>query len=225
MTDFKGKIRAKETVQMGKLLFYRYLISKMLNSVLLHLKERYKNNFMNNYLFETERLGIRNWEDADIPTFIEMGKDEEVMKYFPWMMTDEQSLKFINRMKKQFKKKEYAYLPIIKLDNQEFLGMVGLMDQNYENYLEDFVDIGWRLKKSVWGNGYATEAAKAWLAFGFKEKNIKTIYSVAPLLNLGSEKVMQKIGLEKVDELEHPKIPVGNALRQCCLYKKTNPYL
>ncbi len=179
---------------------------------------------MNNFLFKTERLGIRNWKTSDIPVFVEMGKDKEVMKFFPWLMTDEQSQKFIERMKNQFDKKGYAYIPIINLENNEFLGMVGLMDQNYNNHLADFVDIGWRLKRSAWGKGYATEAAKAWLDFGFKEKEIETIYSVAPLLNLGSEKVMQKIGLEKIDEMVHPKIPEGNPLRQCCLYKKDNPY-
>lgn len=179
---------------------------------------------MSNYLFKTERLGIRNWKDSDFPTFIKMGKDEEVMKYFPWMMTKEQSLKFIERMKNQFEKKGYAYIPIINLENEEFLGMVGLMDQNYNNYLEDFVDIGWRLKKSAWGKGFATEGAIGWLNYGFKEKKIETIYSVAPLLNTGSERVMQKIGLEKVGELEHPKIKEGNPLRQCCLYKIENPH-
>lgn len=178
---------------------------------------------MSNYLFETKRMGIRNWEESDISTFVKMGKDKEVMKYFPWVMTEEQSTKFIDRMRNQFEKKGYAYIPIVNLENGEFLGMVGLMDQNYDNYLGEFVDIGWRLKKSEWGKGYATEGAKGWLDFGFNEKKIETIYSVAPLLNLGSEKVMQKIGLEKVDELEHPKIPEGNPLRQCCLYKINNP--
>lgn len=178
---------------------------------------------MSNYLFKTNRLGIRNWIDSDSPTFIEMGKDKEVMKYFPWLLTDEQTLKFIQRMKKQFDKKGYAYVPIVNLENEEFLGMVGLMDQNYNNYLTDFVDIGWRLKKSEWGKGYATEGALGWLDFGFNEKKIETIYSVAPLLNIGSERVMQKIGLEKVGDMEHPKIPEDNPLRKCCLYKKNNP--
>ena len=70
----------------------------------------------------------------------------------------------------------------------------------------------------AWGNGYATEGAKACLDFAFNKLKIKEVYSVAPKLNVKSEKVMQKIGMEKVGEFEHPNIQTGSPLRICNLY-------
>jgi len=150
------------------------------------------------YIFTTERLGIRNWTDADIPIFSQMGKDVEVMRFFPKMLSELESINFIQRMQKQFEEKGYAYLAVDILEKKEFIGMIGIMDQNYGNDLNDFVDIGWRLKKSAWGQGYATEGAKGWLKYGFEKIGLKKIYAVAPVLNLPSQNVMKKLGMEKV---------------------------
>lgn len=171
------------------------------------------------YIFTTKRLGIRNWTEEDIPTFSQMGKDKEVMKYFPKTLSEKNSVDFILRMQKQFEEKKYAYLAVDILEKKEFIGMIGIMDQNYGNYLDDFVDIGWRLKKLAWGKGYATEGAKGWINFGFEKFDLKRIYAVAPVLNLPSQNVMKKIGMEKVDEIEHPKIPQESSLRKCALFK------
>lgn len=180
---------------------------------------------MKDYLFKTQRLGIRNWEDEDISDFIEMGKNEMVMRYFPYLLTEKQSLDLIQRMKNSFDKKGYGYLPADILATGEFIGMIGILDQNYQGYLSNFVDIGWRLKPSAWGKGYATEGAKGWLKYAFEEIGLNEIYSVAPLLNATSENVMKKIGLEKIDEFNHPKISIDSPLCKCCLYKIQNPNL
>ncbi len=177
---------------------------------------------MKKYLFQTERLGIRNWEDSDIPPFSKMGKDKAVMEFFPSLLTEEASTNFIRRMQIQFTKKGYAYLAVDILESGEFIGMIGIMDQNYNKDLGDFIDIGWRLKQSAWGKGYATEGAKGWLDFAFKELDIKQIYSVASLLNVNSENVMKKLNLNKIGEFDHPKIPQEH-LKRCCLYKIQNP--
>ena len=177
---------------------------------------------MKKYLFKTERLGIRNWKETDIPPFAKMGQDKAVMEFFPSLLTEEGSINFIQRMQKQFDKKGYAYLAVDILESDEFIGMIGISDQTYNKDLGDFIDIGWRLKQSAWGNGYATEGAKGWLDFAFKEFDIKQIYSVASLLNVNSENVMKKLGLNKIGEFDHPKIPQEH-LKRCCLYRISNP--
>ncbi|HFB99518.1 MAG TPA: N-acetyltransferase [Phaeodactylibacter sp.] len=174
------------------------------------------------YIFQTNRLGIRNWQKSDFSTFIKMGQDQRVMEYFPWLLSESQSIDFIKRMQVHFEKKGYAYLPIILLENQEFMGMVGLLDQNYDNHLGMFTDIGWRLKPSAWGKGYATEAAKAWLKYGFEKLKLKEIYSVVPVINTKSQNVMHKIGLKKIEKFGHPKIDKNHPTRMCYLFSKNN---
>ena len=181
---------------------------------------------MGKYLFETERLGIRNWEKSDLPEFAKMGQDENVMRYFPSLLSEQQTINLMERMQVQFEQKGYAYLPVENLENQEFMGMIGMADQKYEIKLDDseevlseFVDIGWRLKTAAWGKGYATEGAKAWMKYGFEKLNLENIYSVAPVINIASQNVMNKIGFEKIGEFYHPKIDPSDPTRKCALFK------
>ena len=181
---------------------------------------------MSEYLFKTERLGIRNWKKSDLPEFAKMGQDEEVMKYFPSLISEQQTIDFIARMQAQFEKDGYAYLPVEILENQEFIGMVGISDQKYDVKLDDsdrvlseFVDIGWRLKTTAWGKGYATEGARGWMKYGFEKINLEAIYSVAPVINVASQNVMNKIGFEKVGEFNHPKIDNSHPTCKCAVYE------
>ncbi len=182
---------------------------------------------MSEYLFKTERLGIRNWRENDLYEFAKMGQDEEVMKYFPSLLSEQQTLSLMERMEKQFDDRAYAYLAVEILDNQEFIGMIGMSNQKYDIKLDhtdeglsEFVDIGWRLKRAAWGKGYATEGARAWMKYGFEKINLETIYSVAPVINIASQNVMKKIGFDKIGEFNHPKIELSHPTRKCALFKK-----
>lgn len=182
---------------------------------------------MSEYLFKTERLGIRNWRESDLPEFFKMGQDKEVMKYFPSLLSEQQTISLMERMKVQLEEKGYAYLPVEILDNQEFIGMIGMSDQKYDislkqsdERLSEFVDIGWRLKTAAWGKGYATEGARAWMEYGFEKINLETIYSVAPVINTPSQNVMVKLGFENLGIFNHPKIEPAHPTRKCALYKK-----
>jgi len=76
------------------------------------------------------------------------------------------------------------------------------------------VEIGWRLKEEEWNQGFATEAAKASLLYAKKQLPFRTIWSFTSLLNKSSEKVMQKIGMEKIKEFPHPDVPEKHPLKQ-----------
>ena len=98
-----------------------------------------------------------------------------------------------------------------------------MLDQDYKGVFPPFVDLGWRLKPSSWGNGYATEGAKACINYGFKTFNFEELYAVTPKPNIPSQKVMQKVGMEFVQEFEHPKIPKESPLCRCCLFQINRP--
>lgn len=173
---------------------------------------------MPNYIFTSKRLGFRNWKNSDINLLYQINTDKNVMEFFPIIPTKKETEDFIKRMQNQFAEKGFCYFAVDILENNEFIGFIGLSKQTFEADFTPCVDIGWRLKKSVWNKGYATEGAKACLNYGFKKLNLKTIYSVAPILNVESQHIMKKIGMKKYSTFLHPKISNISDLKECIIY-------
>lgn len=175
---------------------------------------------MNQYIFQSDRLGFRNWTIEDLDALAEMNNDDDIMEFFPFKPTREDTKDFILRMQQQFTKNGFCYFAVDILESKEFIGFIGLCEQSYLKDEPAFVDIGWRLKKSAWNKGYATEGAKACLDFGFHQIGLDTIYSVAPKINLKSELIMKKIGMNQVKIFDHPKLTDYPDLVSCVLYQK-----
>jgi len=172
-----------------------------------------------NYLFTSERLGFRNWVEADLDAFALMNEDPDVMEFFPKTLTREMSLKLMQRLAQQFEEKQYTYFAVDKLDTGECIGFTGLCQQTYEADFTPCVDIGWRLSKQFWGNGYATEGAKRCLQYAFETLNLEKIYAIASAINVKSIHVMEKIGMKKAGTFIHPEIKDNERLRDCVWYE------
>ncbi len=149
-----------------------------------------------------------------------MSRDDEVMKYFPKLLNIEDSKNFITRMQLHFEAYGFCYFAVDILDTDEFIGFTGMLHQNYESHFTPCVDIGWRLKKESWGNGYATEAAMACIEFVSDRLDIKEIYSIASLVNANSITVMKKIRMNYHSEFQHPAVLNNEILRDCVVYSK-----
>ncbi len=175
------------------------------------------------YLFHSARLGFRNWSDADIDPMAAISADEEVMKYFPAVATFEQTTAFISRMQEEFAEKGYCYFAVDELSTNTFIGFIGLSWKTFEADFTPCVDIGWRLSPSAWNKGFATEGAIRCLDYAFDTLRLDKVYSMAPKVNTPSEHVMQKAGMIKIGEFEHPLLQDQPELRQCVLYVKSNP--
>ena len=176
------------------------------------------------FIFKSERLGFRNWMEADIEKMIGINADREVMKYFPAQPSKEQTIKFIERMQKQFTEKNYCYFAVDELATRSFIGFIGLSDQTYESDFSPFTDIGWRLDRSCWSMGYATEGAKACLAYADRHLDLPLIYAVSPGVNKNSIKVMEKIGMSFVKYFDHPLLRHNAHLERCVLYLHKKSY-
>ena len=176
----------------------------------------------NKYIFKSERLGFRDWLETDIELMAEINSDPAVMEFFPEIPDKSQTLNFIENMRKQFADKGFCYFAVDKLDSQKFIGFIGLSEKTFKADFTPCVDIGWRLSAREWNNGYATEGARKCLAYGFKELNIKKIYSIAPAINLKSQRVMKKIGMKKVKDFKHPLLLGDKRLQDCVLYEIEN---
>ena len=176
------------------------------------------------YIFKSERLGFRNWLKSDLEPMAKINADEKVMEFFPDVSSKEQTLNFIDRMQSQFVEKGFCYFAVDKLDTNEFIGFIGLSEQNYKAEFTPCIDIGWRLKHSEWNKGFATEGAKKCLEYAFNNLKIEKIYSIAPKVNSRSEQIMTNIGMKKLYEFEHTLLINNERLKICVLYEIRNIY-
>lgn len=172
-----------------------------------------------NGILHTERLRLRLWETKDLLDCIEMNLDTEVMKYFPAILTKEQTIQFYDRVQKHFLEYGFGLYVVENTSTKEFLGYTGFMIANFEASFTPCVEIGWRFKKQYWGKGYATEAAKACLDYGFDTLGFDKIYSFTATPNLKSENVMKRIGMHKTDTFSHPKIDKEHILNLHVIYE------
>ena len=112
-----------------------------------------------NYLFTSKRLGFRNWKQSDLTDFSGINQDDMVMEYFPAKLSVEETKQFIKRLQDHFEEFGHNFYAVEKLENKELIGFIGLADTRMEMDFTPCKEIGWRLKRSVWNQGYATEGA------------------------------------------------------------------
>lgn len=174
---------------------------------------------MNPCIISTERLCLRKWIESDSKPFIKMNSDPDVMEYFPQLLTEVETLAMIKRINLAFDKNGFGLWAVENKITQEFLGFTGFMIPQFESFFTPCVEIGWRFKKESWGQGFATEAAKACLEYGFTKLAFTKIVSFTSALNIKSEKVMQRIGMNYVADFNHPKIENENRLCRHVLYE------
>ena len=179
------------------------------------------NKHKGNYLFTSERLGFRKWSLDDLDAFYLLNSDEEVMEYFPKTLTKEETKAFIIRLQKHYDDFGHTYYATEIKETGEFIGFIGLAYQDFESEFTPNVDIGWRLKKTAWGKGFATEGAKKCLDIAFNQLHLTKVISTCTLANKSSEKVMQKIGMQKISEFKHPKLEEYPEMQPCLLYEIT----
>jgi RimJ/RimL family protein N-acetyltransferase len=171
------------------------------------------------YIIKSERLGFRNWLPSDEEQFIEMCKDELVMKHFSKPLSEEETLGLISRLDNHFKEHGYCYFAVDLLETDEFIGFTGLAKQNWESDFTPCVDIGWRLKRSAWGKGYATEAAGACLEAAYAKFGLEEVVAFTTDTNLASQNIMKKIGMQYQGIMQHPAIINDPRFEHCVVYK------
>lgn len=176
------------------------------------------NSFLKHYV-ETPRLILRDWTKADIPVFAEMNSDDRVMEYFLKKLSYEETLAFCARIEKEFIACGYGLYAVEKKEDHAFIGYVGLHAVPFDVGFTPAIEIGWRLSPESWNKGYATEAALACLEYARKELELKEICSFTSLPNKRSERVMQKIGMTRVKEFDHPLVLPEHPLCRHVMYK------
>ena len=157
------------------------------------------------FYLETERLVLREFRISDAPYIFELDSNPEVHKYLGnnTIATFKQAEGIISFFLRQYEKQKIGRFTIFEKFSGDFIGWSGLKLNTGEkealNGFTNFIDIGYRLLPKFWGKGYATESAIKCLDFGFSQMNYDVIYGAAETLNIGSNKILQKIGLQFVN--------------------------
>ncbi|NNE25360.1 MAG: GNAT family N-acetyltransferase [Saprospiraceae bacterium] len=170
------------------------------------------------YVFTSDRIGFREWEDTDLEPMSVLNGDKVVMQYFPGTQTLNQTQALIERMRSQYDKNGFCYFAVDFLDTNEFMGCIGCAEQFFESPYTPCIDIGWRLNKAFWHKGLATEGARACLDFMKNEHEIAKIMSFAPEINHPSIAVMKKIGMQYIGSFNHPALKDVPLLESCVAY-------
>ena len=169
----------------------------------------------------TDRLLLRQWRDSDREPFAAMNADPAVMEHFPAPLTREESDALIDRNSRESRRRGLGLWALEVKETGQFIGFTGLSVPSFEAHFMPAVEIGWRLAKEAWGNGYATEAARAALAHGFGPAGLDEIVSFTATTNLPSQRVMQRIGMthDEAGDFDHPRLPDGHRLQRHVLYR------
>jgi RimJ/RimL family protein N-acetyltransferase len=169
----------------------------------------------------TERLLLRQWRPEDRDPFAAMNADPRVMEHFPSLMSREESDASVDRIEKHFQDHGWGLWAVEVPGIAPFAGFIGLNIPRYEAHFTPCVEIGWRLAVDYWGQGYATEGARAALAFGFEELDLAEIVSYTVPGNLRSRRVMEKLGMkhDPGEDFDHPRVPAGHPLCRHVLYR------
>lgn len=171
----------------------------------------------------TERLILRNWEDRDRDLFHRINSDERVMEFFPFRRDRATADAKMDEFRGWIEEDGYGFAAAEIAATGECIGFVGLLDTDHVPSLPNgAIEIGWRLVPEFWGKGYVTEAAEAWLAFGFETLKLDEIVSFAVADNQRSTAVMKRLGMraDPAADFDPPAIPDSHPhLKRHVLYR------
>ncbi len=177
----------------------------------------------------TQRLLLRHWTEAqwteaDRAANAALNADSEVMEHFPSVMDRAASDDWYDRIQQGWKQWGFGLFAVD--GSAGFIGFVGLAVPRFEppfaHRASPCVEVGWRLARSAWGHGYATEAARACLGWAFGPLGLPEVVAFTTPANERSRAVMARLGMshDPADDFDHPLLAVDSPLRRHVLYRQ-----
>jgi RimJ/RimL family protein N-acetyltransferase len=162
----------------------------------------------------TARLLLRPWRDEDVAAYGQLEVDPAVMEYLlprpDWAA----------QARAHWEEHGFGQWVVEIPGTAGFIGVVGLNRISYPAHFTPAVEMAWRLAPAYWGQGYATEAARAGLDYGFGELGLTEIVATTVPANWRSRRVMERLGMTRApeDDFDHPRVPQG-PLKRHVLYR------
>lgn len=173
----------------------------------------------------TQRLLLRDWKSSDYLPFSEMNADPRVMRFFPNVLSHQESDALADRLSTGLRQEGIGFWAMELAETGQFIGTVGIKFVQDDLPCAPFYEIGWRIAFPYWRKGFAFEAANKALDFGFKVGNLPQIFAVTSKNNFPSWHLMEKLGMERLDQtFQHPEVPKNHPYSWHYLYRIKNPY-
>ncbi|MEO5707803.1 MAG: GNAT family N-acetyltransferase [Alteraurantiacibacter sp.] len=156
--------------------------------------------------FLTERLALRPFRDGDLPLWLEHFNTHAVRQYLGGVHSEEQARASFARMAASWDADGFGFLAIEQCSDGMLVGTCGIgrvLDEPAPEPLASGRQLGWQLRPEAWGLGYATEAARALMAYGFTALALETVWAQTSERNRGSWAVMQRLGMTRRAELDY----------------------
>jgi ribosomal-protein-alanine N-acetyltransferase len=169
----------------------------------------------------SDRIRLRRWRDEDREAFAVMNSDARVMEFFSSRLSRVESDALVDRIREHFSEHGFGLWAIEVPDVAPFIGFAGLAVPRLRARFMPCVEVGWRLAFEHWGRGYATEAARLALGYGFGTLALPEIVSFTSATNHRSRAVMERLGMRRdpAEDFDHPALPEGHPLRRHVLYR------
>ncbi len=175
----------------------------------------------------TLRLVLREWRETDLAEFAALNADGDVRKHFPSVLSRADSDAEAARNAAHFEAHGFGLYAVEIPGIAPFIGFTGVYKGDFDIPAlgTHWTEIGWRLARTQWGHGYATEAAHGVVDHAFRELHMPEIIAMTAPANRRSRKVMEKLGMthDPADDFDHPRVPVGHPLRRHVLYRLKRP--
>ncbi|MBX9701509.1 MAG: GNAT family N-acetyltransferase [Acetobacteraceae bacterium] len=170
-------------------------------------------------ILDGPRLRLRPWHDADAPTFATMNADPGVMRHFAAPLTREESDRFLAALMAHEAEHGFCFWAMERHAEPGAIGLCGLMRVPWGARFTPAVEIGWRVARAHWRQGFAEEAARLALAAGFGPLRLEEIVSFTVPANEPSWRLMAKLGMAPDGDFGHPRLAPEHPLHRHLLYR------
>jgi len=176
-------------------------------------------------VLRTPRLILRHWQPSDRAPFAAMNADPAVMAYLPSTLTRAESDALADAIEANLAARGFGLWALEIAGVAPFAGFVGLSVPAFEAPFTPCVEIGWRLVAAQWGQGYATEAARAVLVHAWDAVGLDEVVSFTTIGNTRSRAITARLGMryDPADDFDHPRLAAGHPLRRHVLYRLARP--
>jgi ribosomal-protein-alanine N-acetyltransferase len=169
----------------------------------------------------TDRLLLRPWGDAHRALYARLNADPVVMRYAPHPLSRKESDAKADAIAALQERGAFGLFASQRLDTGQVIGFTVMVPVTFAADFAPATEIGWVLTPPAWGQGFATEAARALAERAFEVLPISGLVAFAVADNARSRAVMRRLGMRRnpAEDFDHPEIPAGSALRRHVLYR------
>jgi RimJ/RimL family protein N-acetyltransferase len=168
---------------------------------------------MAEFCIETERLIVRQWRDEDLDALHALCTDPQVMATIGPLHDEDKTRAMLGRLQERQARDGCTFWAIERRENARVLGFCGVA-RGTVPFIQDKLEIGWRLASDCWGRGYAREAAEASIRWAGEAHPGEAIWAITSVGNSRSRGLMQRLGMRYMPNMDfdHPNIEPGSEL-------------